>query len=68
MHKNKLSSWSCPAWKVDPNEDDFDRRRNFCEICLEKFENHPDLVVLIFWSNEAKFSMNTTVNRRNCTY
>jgi hypothetical protein len=35
---------------------------------LEKFENDPKLVDRIFWSDEAKFNMNTTVNQHNCTY
>jgi hypothetical protein len=53
---------------VDFNEDDFDRRCEFCEIWLEKLENDPDLIDRIFWSDDAKFNMNTTVNRHNCTY
>jgi hypothetical protein len=57
-----------PTLIVDFNEDDFDHRSEFCEIWLEKFENDPDLIDRIFWSDEAKFSMNTTVNRHNCTY
>ncbi|CAF4393044.1 unnamed protein product, partial [Rotaria sordida] len=53
---------------VDLNEDDFDRRSEFCESSIEKFGNDPDLIDCIFWSDEAKFNMNTTVNRHNCTY
>ncbi|CAF5082377.1 unnamed protein product, partial [Rotaria sp. Silwood1] len=57
-----------PTLVVGLNEDDFDRRSEFCEIWLEKFENNHDLVDLIFGSDEAAFRMNTTVNRHNCTY
>jgi hypothetical protein len=57
-----------PTLIVGLNEDDFDRRSEFCEIWLEKLENDPGLIDRIFWSDEAKFSMNTAVNRRNCTY
>jgi hypothetical protein len=57
-----------PTLVVGLNKDNFDRRSEFCEIWLEKFENDPDLVDRIFWSDEAKFGMNITVNRHNCTY
>ncbi|CAF3853183.1 unnamed protein product [Rotaria sp. Silwood1] len=50
------------------NEDELDRRSEFCETWLDKFDNDSDLVDRIFWSDEAKFSMNSTVNRHNCTY
>ena len=57
-----------PTLIVHLNEDDFDRRSEFCEIWLDKFENDSDLLDRIFWSDEAKFSMNSTVNQHNCTY
>ncbi len=57
-----------PTLIVHLNEDDFDRRSEFCEIWLDKFANDSDLLDRIFWSDEAKFSMNSTVNRHNCTY
>ena len=57
-----------PTLIVDLNEDDFDRRSEFCEIWLEKFQNNPDLIDHIFWSDEAKFNLNRSVNRHNCTY
>ena len=53
---------------VDLNEDDFDRRKQFCEICLEKFRHHPGLVDHILWNDECKFNRNGTVNRQHCTY
>jgi CTP-dependent riboflavin kinase len=57
-----------PTLIVDLNEDDFDRRSEFCEIWLEKLENDPNIIDQIFWSDEAKFNMNNTVNRHNCRY
>lgn len=57
-----------PTLIVKLNEDDFDRRSEFCEVWLEKFENDPDLIDRIFWSDEAQFNMNKTINRHNCTY
>jgi len=57
-----------PTLIVHLNEDDFDRRSEFCEIWLDKFENDSDLLDRMFWSDKAKFSMNSTVNRHNCTY
>ncbi|CAF4233993.1 unnamed protein product [Rotaria sp. Silwood2] len=44
-----------PTLIVDLNEDDFDRRSEFCEIWLDKVENDPGLIDRIFWSDEAKF-------------
>ena len=37
-----------PTLVVDLNEDDFDRRSEFCEIWLEKFEYDPDLLIVYF--------------------
>ncbi len=47
------------------NEDDFDRRIEFCEIFLSLVENKPDLVNRIIWSDEATFNLNGHVNRHN---
>lgn len=57
-----------PTLIVQLNEDDFDCRSEFCEVWLDKFDKDSDLIDRIFWSDEAKFSMNSTVNRHNCTY
>ncbi len=50
------------------NEDDFDRRIEFCEIFLSLVENKPDLVNRIIWSDEATFNLNGHVNRHNSVY
>ena len=57
-----------PTLIVDLNEDDFNRRSEFCEVWLEKLENDPNLIDHIFWSDEANFNMNNAVNRHNCRY
>ena len=57
-----------PTLIVDLNEDDFDRRSEFCEIWLEKFKDNPYLIDRIFWSDEANFNLKRSVNRHNCTY
>ena len=57
-----------PTLIVDLNEDDFDRRSQSSEICLEKFNFNPGLVDYILWSDKCKFNRNGTVNCHNCTY
>ncbi|CAF2008707.1 unnamed protein product [Rotaria magnacalcarata] len=57
-----------PSLIVNLNEDDFDRRNQFCEMWLEKFNNDPNLIDHVFWSDEAKFNRNGVVNRHNCMY
>ena len=52
---------------VDLNKDDFDRRSQSSEICLQEFNYDPGLVDHILWSNRCKFNRNETVNRHNCT-
>ena len=48
---------------VHLNEDDFDRRSQSSEICLEKFNYDPALVDHILWNDECKFNRNGTINR-----
>jgi hypothetical protein len=50
------------------NEDDFDRRVEFCETLLERVAEEPDVIDRIIWSDEAIFSLSETVNRHNCVY
>ena len=53
---------------VNLNEDDFNRRSQSSEICLEKFNYDSGLMDHILWNDECKFSRYGTVNRHNCTY
>lgn len=49
-------------------EDDSDRRIQFCEIMLERFNREPNFYNCIIFSDEATFYLNGTVNRQNCRY
>ena len=57
-----------PTLIVDLNKDDFDRRSQSSEICLEKFNCDPGFSNLILWSDECRFNRNETVARHNSTY
>ncbi len=50
------------------NEDDPDRRMEFCEWILDAIEEEPTLLDRILWTDEAIFQINGRVNRHNCVY
>jgi hypothetical protein len=50
------------------NEDDPDRRMEFCEWILDTIEEAPTLLDRILWTDEAIFQTNGRVNRHNCVY
>jgi len=50
------------------NEDDPDKRMQFCEIFLSYYDDSPDIVDQILWTDEASFKLNGHVNRHNCVY
>ena len=50
------------------NEDDPDRRLQFCEIFLQYSIENPDIFNKIIWSDKAQFRLNGRVNRHNCVY
>lgn len=50
------------------NEDDFDRRVEYCETFLSLLQNEPDLIYRVMWSDEAIFKLNGHINRHNSTY
>lgn len=50
------------------NDDDPDRRVQFCEWYLEKCAEDAGFPHKIVWSDEATFKLNGTINRHNCTY
>ena len=50
------------------NEDDPDRRIEFCEWLLEESSHDPSLLDRILWTDEAIFQTNGRVNRHNCVY
>jgi hypothetical protein len=50
------------------NEDDFDRRVEYCETFLSLLQNEPGLIYRVIWSDEAVFRLNGHINRHNCVY
>ena len=50
------------------NEDDFDRRVEYCETFLSFTQNEPDIIHRVMWSDEAIFRLNGHINRHNSIY
>lgn len=50
------------------NEDDFDRRLEFCEIMTARITADQNFLFNICFSDECTFYLNSTVNRHNCRY
>ena len=50
------------------NEDDFDRRVEFCEEMMARIVEDPNFASNIVFSDEATFQLNGTLNRHNCRY
>lgn len=50
------------------NEDDPDRRVQFCEWYLANCAEDERFPYKIVWSDEATFKLNGSINRHNCTY
>lgn len=50
------------------NEDDFDRRSQFCENLMERCNIDPLFANKILFSDEATFMLNGSVNRHNCRF
>lgn len=50
------------------NEDDNDRRLQFCETMSDRIINNPNLLFNVCFSDECSFFINGTVNRHNCRY
>ena len=57
-----------PRLVQELNEDDFDRRVEFCEKLEHMFCQKPELIDCIIWSDEATFKLDGSVNRHNSTY
>lgn len=66
----KQAQWKCyiPTLLHAMNEDDPDRRLEFCEWLLEKEAEDPQFWEKIVWSDESTFRLNGVINRHNCTY
>ena len=50
------------------NEDDYDRRIEFCESMCQRIDEDPHLIKNICFSDESTFFLNGIVNRHNCRY
>lgn len=50
------------------NEDDPDRRIQFCEELMNRCNAEPNFIKRVVFSDEATFYLNGTVNRQNCRY
>lgn len=50
------------------NEDDFDRRLQFCEVMSERALNNDNFIFNVCFSDECSFFLNGLVNRHNCRY
>lgn len=50
------------------NEDDPDRRMQFCATMMEMIDDNPNFLNNILFSDEATFCLNGFVNRHNCRY
>lgn len=50
------------------NEDDPDKRLEFCEIWQGLLKDDNQLPMKILWSDEAKFHLDGGINRHNCVY
>ena len=57
-----------PQFVTDLSDEDFDRRTEFCETMLEKFNSDRNFVDHILWTDEAEFKLNGTVYKHNCSY
>lgn len=67
LHQLKLYPY-IPRLVQFLNDDDYDRRLQFCEIFLNQYENDPSLTDKILWTDEACFKLNGHVNRHNAVY
>lgn len=50
------------------NEDDYDRRLQFCETISETTTTNPRFLFNVCFSDECSFFLSGTVNRHNCRY
>jgi hypothetical protein len=65
IHPPSFLKW---AVVYELNEDDFDRRIEYCETFLSLLENEPDLIHRIMWSDEVVFKLNGHMNLHNFVY
>ena len=67
MLKDKLKPYIARRYQL-LNDDDIDRRLEFCETWQRRLLEDPLFHQKIVWSNEAKFHINGSVNTHNCAF
>ena len=50
------------------SEDDYERRIEFCDIMMSRFDQNNQFFKFIVFSDEATFMLNGKVNRHNCRF
>lgn len=70
LRKLKLHKWHPYKVKLvhELNEDDPDRRIQFCEDMMNRCNADEEFASRILFSDESTFYLNGTVNRQNCRY
>lgn len=67
LKKNKIHPYKIQLYHA-MNEDDHDRRLQFCEVIENVTRENPTFDHNICFSDESSFSINGLVNRHNCRY
>jgi hypothetical protein len=67
LHRHKFHPYKIKMIH-ELNEDDFDRRMEYCEILSERVIETPNLLYKICFSDECTFYLNGEVNRQNFRY
>lgn len=67
LHKHKYHPYKIKLVH-ELNEDDFDRRLEFCELFSNRIENNEHLLYNICFSDESTFFLNGYVNKHNCRF
>lgn len=67
LHKEKYHPYKVQLVQ-ELNEDDPDRRQEFCELMMDRMNADLQFINKIVFSDEATFHLNGTVNKQNCRY
>lgn len=67
LHRNNFFPYKM-RFVQELNEDDFDRRVEFCETIRRKCDNNRDFLLNVVFSDEATFFVDGKVNSHNCRY
>jgi len=68
IYKSLGSKPYIPRLIHELNEDDPDRRIEYCETFLSLLKDDSDLMYRVIWSDEAVFKLNGHINRHNSVY